>query len=82
MKIDVKSKEITPQNLALVVTSPFSMHMIKAIDARSQIIVFSFALTLHFLHWPTKSYWQVELDEDEDELVRTHTLVDSSLPST
>lgn len=69
VKIDVKAKTFAPHTLAVVATSPFSMHLIKAIDPRSQVIVFSFGLTLHCLHWPTTSYWKVVLDEDQDELV-------------
>ncbi len=41
----------------------------RAISPTSKLLVFGFALNLHFWHWPTDSYWEVKLDENEDEIV-------------
>lgn len=75
MKLDVTAPTVVAKPLAVVVTSPFSKHIIRAIDPQSQVVVFSFELVLHFLHWPSRSYWQVTLEQDDEEIVSIRNLL-------
>lgn len=74
VKINVKSKHLQPELVASVGTTPFSIYIMRAISPISKLLVFGFALNLHFWHWPTDSYWEVKLDENEDEIVSALSL--------
>lgn len=75
LKINVKVREPQAQILASIGTTPFSVYIMKAIDPTSKLLVFGFAMNLHIWHWPTGSYWDIKLDEDEDEIVSTLWLI-------
>ncbi|KAI0698380.1 hypothetical protein BC835DRAFT_668168 [Cytidiella melzeri] len=66
--IDPTSSELEPKIIASIANGPFSTHIIRAIDPTSKVLVFSFSNTLHFWNWPTESYWQVEIEDVEDEV--------------
>ncbi|KAI0085752.1 hypothetical protein BDY19DRAFT_390545 [Irpex rosettiformis] len=68
LKIDVKERPFQAQILASVGTTPFSIYIMRAINPTSKLLVFGFAMNLHFWHWPTNSYWEIKLDEAEEEI--------------